>query len=248
MTEILIEDFKHPTHTWIAKNDPVMGGKSTGTVTLADGLAIFDGQVVNVPFLQAPGFITMETRRGVWPDVSACQGLVVRMRATEPYDGYRLSFGNVHVPGGRFAYGYKANFAVNNTFADVYLPFDQFTAKWDDATGDAIVTCAENARYCPTTQSLQNLQTLIFWGEGVAGKVHLEIASIRGAHCGEALSVNYSTTSRRLSWVLSSWTWGPLAVCVVAALVAIVVKRIVTTVRKRAQYSTLQRESLEIQV
>lgn len=188
---IIIEDFQHPTHNWKAKNDPVMGGRSTGTVSIENGLGIFDGEVVDVPFLQSPGFITMETRGGVYPDVSTCQGLEITLRATEPYHGYRVSFGNVHVPGGRFAYGYKANLeAPLNEFDTIYLPFDAFTAKWDDATGDAIVTCHEDAHYCPTRQSLQNLQTLSFWGEGKKGRVHLEIASIAGANCAAADAQN----------------------------------------------------------
>lgn len=35
----------------------VMGGKSTGTFNVENGLGIFDGEVVDVPFLKAPGFI-----------------------------------------------------------------------------------------------------------------------------------------------------------------------------------------------
>lgn len=34
-----------------------MGGKSTGTFNVENGLGIFDGEVVDVPFLKAPGFI-----------------------------------------------------------------------------------------------------------------------------------------------------------------------------------------------
>lgn len=151
----------------------IQGGKSTSTVSIQNGLGIFDGQVVNVPFLDAPGFITMETRGGIYPDVSSCQGLNLRLRATYPYDGYRISFGTVHVPGGRFAYGYKADFVApvvdgsEDDFATVFVPFSAFTAKWDDATGDAIVKCAEDPQYCPTQKSLEDLQNVIFWGEGM---------------------------------------------------------------------------------
>ena len=35
----------------------VMGGKSTGTFAVSNQLGIFDGEVVDVPFLKAPGFI-----------------------------------------------------------------------------------------------------------------------------------------------------------------------------------------------
>ena len=256
---ILLEDFAHPTHTWKAKNDPVMGGKSTGTVSICDGLGIFDGQVVNVPFLQSPGFITMETRGGVYPDVSACQGLAVHLRATEPYQGYRLSFGNVHVPGGRFAYGYKANLeAPLHDFATIFIPFVNFTAKWDDATGDAIVTCQQDAKYCPTQQSLQNLQNMIFWGEGVAGKVHLEIAWIAGAQCDQeemaapwnsemgahiAPSWTRTTTTSKTSsgTTVDGWLNNAFAlVLIVTVLLAAMVKLISSWHQKKQHYTVLQ--------
>merc|ERR1711957_1083805 len=44
-------------------NDPVMGGKSTGTVTLNNTghFLVFDGDVLDVPALKAPGFIGAQT-------------------------------------------------------------------------------------------------------------------------------------------------------------------------------------------
>jgi hypothetical protein len=188
-SNIMIEDFSSPAHSWKAKNDPVMGGKSSGTVSVYGGVGIFDGEVVDVPFLQAPGFITMETNGGSYPDVSSCTSLKLTLRATEEYSGYRISFGIVHVPGGRFAFGYKANFnppvikSDGAEYGDVIIPFTDFSDKWDDATGDQIVTCEENAKYCPTAKSLKNLKTISIWGEGVVGKVHLEIQSISADGC-----------------------------------------------------------------
>lgn len=185
--EIVIEDFRQSTHSWRAKNDPVMGGKSHGSVSIEDGVGIFDGEVVNVPFLQAPGFITMETNGGVYPDVSSCVGLNLTLRSRQDYSGYRFSFGNVHVPGGRFAFGYKTNFnpPVGNDFGEVEIPFTDFSARWDDATGDQIVSCKDDKQYCPTVGALQNLKTMSIWGEGVAGKVHLEILVIKAVGCKE---------------------------------------------------------------
>ena len=247
VSEILIEDFSSPTHKWEAKCDPVMGGRSKGTVSIQNGLGIFDGQVVDVPFLHAPGFITMETRGGIYPDVSSCQGLLVKMRTTHPYDGYRVSFGNVHVPGGRFAYGYKANFdAPLDVFHQVYIPFGDFTAKWDDATGDGIVSCQQDVQYCPTTASLRNLENLIFWGEGVSGKVHLEIASISGAQCSsDAANKDLQRESALValpaaeSTVLSSWMVGPVALlALVGLLFSILAKRFVS--RKRSNCMVVQ--------
>jgi len=239
VSEILIEDFSSPTHKWKAKNDPVMGGRSEGTVSIDGerGLGIFDGEVVDVPFLDAPGFIAMETRGGIYPDVSSCRGFLIRVRTTHPYDGYRFGFGTVHVPGGRFAYGYRADFDPPlDVFHEVYIPFVDFTSKWDDATGDAIVSCQRDARYCPTEESLRNLRTMSFWGEGRNGRVHLEIMSISGAQCDSSSSssdekfasryfseVKEYTSIRRT--IVPSWVSVPVAIVALVALLRLVSKR-----------------------
>merc|ERR1712025_1387788 len=75
-------------------NDPVMGGKSTGTWSLGTGFGILDGEVVNVPSLKAPGFIKAAAD-GSFPDVSAFidGSLVLKVRTTTPeYAGYRVTF------------------------------------------------------------------------------------------------------------------------------------------------------------
>ena len=53
----------------------------------------------------------------------------------------------------------------------------------DDATGNPIHTCAENAELCPDKKTLQNMKTMSIWAEGVEGEVHLEIKSISGYNC-----------------------------------------------------------------
>ena len=177
------------TRAWRQQNDPVMGGKSTGTFSVGGGLGTMDGDVVNVPFLKAPGFIKASTvdTRTPFPDVSHCSAIKLTARATSGYAGYRFSFGNEHPPGGKtFSFGFKAHFDAPNQgdgFQDVVLPFRNFTDLWDDATGDAIKTCAQDARYCPDAKALRNLVTMSVWGEGVAGKVHLEIQRIAATGC-----------------------------------------------------------------
>merc|ERR1719163_1134385 len=102
------------SRTWQEKNDPVMGGKSTGTFKVSSGVGVFDGEVVNVPFLKAPGFITTSvTDSKGFPDVSQCAGVSLTVRTNTAYDGYRFSFGTAKPPGGKFfAYGYKSHFTV----------------------------------------------------------------------------------------------------------------------------------------
>ena len=185
MSNISIESFANPQLSWEAMNDPVMGGRSHSDVSIKNDLGFFDGEVVDVPFLHAPGFITMRGNGGSLPDVSTCDSLQLRLRASEPYSGYRISFGNRHVPGNRFARGYKADFdaPVGPKMGTVVIPFHDFTVRWDDATGDPVVTCQENEAFCPDKETLQDMKTISFWGEGVAGKVHLEIESIEGVGC-----------------------------------------------------------------
>lgn len=177
------------THTWKEQNDPVMGGRSTGTFTIKDKVGVFDGEVVNVPFLKAPGFIKADTSDlKPFPDLRSCTGLVMSAKAAEDYAGFRLSFGIAHAPDGKyFAYGYKTHFTAKvGAFADIKLPFTNFTDYWDDATGDAVKTCQDNKIYCPTDKALEDLITIGVWGEGVGGKVHLEIQSISGYGCSKA--------------------------------------------------------------
>jgi len=190
-SSIVVESFDKPKHYWEAHNDPVMGGKSTSTTKITNDLLIFDGECVDVPFLKAPGFITTATRDRVrFPDISSCDALVLKAKSTTPnYAGFRLSFGEAHAPGnGRFAYGYKSNFKATSNMSDIVLPFHGFSDDWNDATGAQIRTCKENKKYCPDKRTLEDLLTISIWGEGVAGKVHLEVASISATGCGSGPS------------------------------------------------------------
>merc|ERR1711970_866499 len=82
------------TFKFVELNDPVMGGKSTGTWSLGKGFGIMDGEVVNVPALKAPGFIKAAAD-GKFPDISDFidGSLVLSVRTTTPdYAGYRVTF------------------------------------------------------------------------------------------------------------------------------------------------------------
>jgi len=177
------------THKWVQSNDPIMGGRSTGKFTEADSLGIFDGNVVDVPALKAPGFIKVDTTDSrPFPDISSCKAISVNAKATTHFAGFRLSLGNAHAPGGKFfAYGYKAQFQPSvGKFGTVDIPIESFTDFWDDATGNPVKTCQDDKIYCPDAKTLQNLGTISVWAEGVAGKVHLEIKSISATGCDGA--------------------------------------------------------------
>jgi hypothetical protein len=197
--KILLESFANPKHEWVEMNDPVMGGKSTGSFRIDDEkqMGIFVGTVNNVPFLHAPGFIQVRTIISsssslLYPDISHCQAFELIVASQYPqYPGYRMSFGTQHAPHGKmFAYGYKTHFTFESnmtTFQSIILPFHKFTDYWDDATGDAIIECnpddSNDRIYCPTIPALQNIQTIGLWGEGFVGDVNINIQAIYATQC-----------------------------------------------------------------
>lgn len=175
-------------------NDPVMGGKSTGTwhVDSAAKAGVMDGDVVDVPSLKAPGFIKAAAD-GTFPDASSALGgdLVLKVRSTTPdYAGFRVSFASGTLAasyacagGGSIPFSrgcFKSNFSVpaGSDFTEVRVPFASFSDKWSPATGEQTTTCAADKDVCPTAKTLGKIIRLEVWAEGKVGKVHLEVASI----------------------------------------------------------------------
>merc|ERR1719231_360640 len=166
-----------------------MGGKSTGTFTVQDNEGVFDGTCAIVPSLNAPGFIKVSSSKTTLPDVTSCSGLALTVKSSNDYNGFRFSFGNKPADCGKFfATGHKANFqAPKGKFGTVQIPFTDFTDCWDDGTGDAIKTCADDSKYCPDQTTLSNMQTMSVWAEGKEGDVHLEIQSVVATGCADSL-------------------------------------------------------------
>jgi hypothetical protein len=183
------------SRTWRQQNDPVMGGKSTGTFTVNDSVGTMEGTCAIVPSLNAPGFIkasTVDTKK--FPDVSNCAGLALTVKSTSTpakYPGYRVSFGNDKSGCGKFfARGFKADLAApEGEFGAVKVPFNMFTKCWDDGTGDAIKSCSDNPEFCPSSDRLADLQTLSVWAEGHEADVKLEIQSIAAYDCSSLVLV-----------------------------------------------------------
>jgi len=179
---------------WRQTTDPVMGGKSTGkfTVNTDEEIGTMEGTVAIVPKLSAPGFINAQAL-GKYADVSSCDGVELDIRVTsDPYDGWRFSFGNDPSACSQFfARGYHASFSPpsGNDFSKVQIPFNEFTGCWSDSTGEAIKTCAEDSSVCPTTARLQNLQSLQVWAEGKEGDVKIDIRSVSGYGCNSAAAL-----------------------------------------------------------
>lgn len=103
------------THNWTTLNgDPVMSGRSYSAVSISDDVLTFTGKCAIVPALGALGITTAAKGRGdgglspeTFVDVSSCQGLtIVAKDYSDGYSGYRISFGDGHVPGTHHAYGF----------------------------------------------------------------------------------------------------------------------------------------------
>jgi hypothetical protein len=60
------------------------------------------GDVVNVPSLNAPGFIKTTSSDSSYPDISSCQGVAITAMALTSFGGFRFSFGNAHPIDGKF--------------------------------------------------------------------------------------------------------------------------------------------------
>jgi len=193
------------TFSFVELNDPVMGGLSTGTwaVNATARAGVFDGEVVDVPSLQAPGFIKAAAD-GSFPDASsAADGdLVLEVRTTTPeYGGFRVAFasgtlsaayacaGGGSIPLSRGCF--KASFSVpaGDDFSSVRIPLRAFSDKWSPATGKQTATCAQDSDVCPTAAKLAKIVRLEIWAEGALGRAHLEVKSISVEHSGKGAEV-----------------------------------------------------------
>ena len=206
---LIIEDFSDPRNQWRTLNDPVMGGQSYSRIQIDEGVAHFEGRCEVVPKLGAPGFITMATGNrfdqvASFPDMSSCEGLEFVLKTNVEYEGYRISFGKAHPKGARFAYGFKAPLPMSKLppvgeFGVVRIPFNRFSDKWNDATGEIEVECADDERFCPTKKWLRSPEQLSFWGEGVEGAVDLKIRSISAVGCDPSASEEAIAPSKIVS-------------------------------------------------
>jgi hypothetical protein len=186
------------TFKFVELNDPVMGGKSTGTfkIDAENKVGVFDGEVVNVPSLKAPGFIKVAGDATYFPDASSVGDkgdVVLSVRSSQPdYKGYRVTIvsgassaayacsGGGTLPFSRGCY--KAKFSVPNStngeFHSIRIPLSSFSDLWSPASGEHNKECADDSSACLTPQRLSKVQRLELWAEGMAGKANLQISKI----------------------------------------------------------------------
>jgi hypothetical protein len=169
---------KATTWPWEPVNDPVMGGESTSTFKVEGGRGVWEGEVKIVPFLKAPGFCNLQApglyKTASFPDLSRTTGFVAR--AAETASGrsltkFRIMLGTqgaVHW----FKHGqYAADFVLNATMADHFLPWSAFACTWR----------GESVSWCPPLESqLAEINTISFGTTfpGEAGPFRVEIESL----------------------------------------------------------------------
>merc|ERR1712083_527361 len=94
------------------------------------------------------------------------------------------------LPFSRGCYKQKFTVPTGSEFVDIKLPFNTFSDKWSSYTGEHTEECSKNADVCPTAAKLANIQRVEFWGEGAAGKLHLEIKTVSAEKAsGERLTI-----------------------------------------------------------
>eukprot|EP00977_Amphora_coffeiformis_P012773 scaffold3227_cov214-Amphora_coffeaeformis.AAC.7 len=177
VSDILIEDFANPLHSW-----KVAGEADAAGWRMEHGVGILNG---------GPCATTTTTEEVASPvvDVSSCQGLMIKVKSTgssSSSSSIRVSFGNDNSDDGFFTAGWQAWDNNSDEWTQVLIPFSHFTANNLVENGNDLMdtttttwSCAQDARLCPTTASLQNLQRLLICSQDDV----LEIAWIYGAAC-----------------------------------------------------------------
>lgn len=187
---------------WKESDDPVMGGKSKGNLSVVgSSYGLWQGTVKNVSFLHAPGFCGITSTGTFAKDISTYLNgsLVITARTTTPeYQGFKIQFGPApkhkgsHSPEG----SYKANFQVpasrnDGEWQEVVLKLSDFSYDWSDFTGDCFTKdpiigggyqhqcCStQHPEVCPQTEYLQKVDYFSIMAEGHEGNFHLELLNI----------------------------------------------------------------------
>lgn len=125
----VIEDFgAGAERRWVYVADRVMGGVSTGAVSVANGIARLTGQVSTA---NNGGFIQMRWRfGGGWSRTA--QGLTLRVKGNGARYYVFLRTAGLSRPW----YSYRASFDTKGDWTDVALPFERFSAARDEMPQD----------------------------------------------------------------------------------------------------------------
>jgi len=187
---VVLTDFAgHTRHSWHAENDPVMGGQSSSSFSVADGYGVYKGSCRIVPKLNAPGFTIAMTESpllGRFPDVSSMDGLLLGLRnAGGNITSFKVAFCDSHINLYRCQFGtFKADFSLppSSDFKDVFVPWSAFSDKWSAYTGE------HTAEEPPAASSLRSITQLQIWTEGVLGDFEVQVKYVKAAKKAETES------------------------------------------------------------
>jgi len=198
-TRLLLTEFADAPLQWRVTNDPVMGGGSSSTFLIADGVGTFQGTCRIVTFLNAPGFAKVTARDSSFPDAAASGALYLTVRSSTPtYAGFRVDWSSAApMPSAQgWRHGersFKAGFTLPEEaargFVTVRVPWSSFSVDWSEYTGecntvDPIVgthhhcCSATHPDVCPTAAHLRAINGIGLWAEGVEGDFELVVQNI----------------------------------------------------------------------
>lgn len=173
------------TWDWETVNDPVMGGRSKSSFTTDSErkLGVWDGEVAIVPFLHSPGFCNLQApglnKRAAFPDISATDGLTVRMRETNrtgltQFNLMLMTKGAHHMlQQGVYTASVNLTLTAGSAMEEHFVAWSSFTCTWR----------GQKVTWCPSIKQELSKITNIGLGTyfpGTAGKFHVEIESIAG--------------------------------------------------------------------
>jgi len=170
------------TFQWKLTNDPVMGGESESTFSIAETYSkvVWSGEVKIVPSLRAPGFCNLETTPPFqkFNDATGATHMEMLARSTKDYTGFKLSFAaNTLNP--QFNC-FKADYTMQSRgdWEWIAIPLNEFSSEWSPATGEPTTKCSDDASVCPTDRDLVAIQQVGLWMEGVAGEFDFDVTWI----------------------------------------------------------------------
>ena len=175
-------------------NDPVMGGESQSDFSIVPydkdkdnemSYLKWQGEVVDVDFLEAPGFCSIETAgflQAKFNDISNATEILLKARSQTPtYSGFKVSFSSKFTEKPVFE-SFKTNFTFpkdSNEWQAIYIPIDNFSNDWSAYTGNQNTPCSPETRdVCPKTKDLAHLKQITLWAEGVSAPFDLEVFGI----------------------------------------------------------------------
>jgi len=161
---------------WTTVNDPVMGGKSTSTITVRSGVGVWEGEVKVVDSLQAPGFCTLRTDNldeKPFPDSTGTTYFTVRMEEASglPVETFKAEIRATGVTDSQLMYQAK--------LSDEYccgtrcqVPWSAFELSWrgQEVDGPAL------------SENLDKITTIGLGTSGTAGEFSLSINSFSGTY------------------------------------------------------------------